>query len=370
MDFLDFIQSETVRDYVRESGYKLTSKDATCIVYNSERSLEDKLNAYQAIIDTMPDCKIDKYYDIDDQFDCMLHSELKKIIEHKRTLISLFNKKDTEYTISIRLDDLKLTAGFRLLYILTDDNNNESDKQFVSDKFGSFDNYWHLKNCSFPSIQACIDSINNLPENTSGRMDNNGFFINKSIESNKITIHANYIFDFMDIYNNEYNLMDIDADYLDSELQYESLTLYDKIKQIELNENFPFPFKTGDMIFFNSTRSSDYQLNVVHIRYEGDKQTRGYYNINDTDNLNKSINYFDLTSSKLLLSEMPTIVNGGEYFYFMSFAISAYLNHKIGLDILLKIYSHYIGQSNGTHFSNEEIDRLKELKIIIERGTL
>ena len=33
MDFLDFIPSRTVKDFVRKSNYQLTAKDAGCIVF-------------------------------------------------------------------------------------------------------------------------------------------------------------------------------------------------------------------------------------------------------------------------------------------------------------------------------------------------
>lgn len=57
MDFLKFINSNTVRNHLQELEYQPTAMEAAWIVYQCETlSLKEKYTAWREIIDTMPDC--------------------------------------------------------------------------------------------------------------------------------------------------------------------------------------------------------------------------------------------------------------------------------------------------------------------------
>ena len=55
-DFVEFINSEDVKQYVRETGYQLSSQEAAFVVWQSKNTpLEERFAAWKEIIETMPD---------------------------------------------------------------------------------------------------------------------------------------------------------------------------------------------------------------------------------------------------------------------------------------------------------------------------
>ena len=55
-DFVEFINSEDVKQYVRETGYQLSSQEAAFVVWQSKDTpLEERFAAWEEIIETMPD---------------------------------------------------------------------------------------------------------------------------------------------------------------------------------------------------------------------------------------------------------------------------------------------------------------------------
>ena len=56
MDVLKFINSSALREHLKKIDYKFNGLEAAWLVYNSrDTSLDDKLSAWQEIIDTYPD---------------------------------------------------------------------------------------------------------------------------------------------------------------------------------------------------------------------------------------------------------------------------------------------------------------------------
>ena len=61
MNIYDFINSKDVRNYAQKIGYQFSAPEAAYLVYQSDRkTLQEKMQAWQEIIDTMPDCPIEK----------------------------------------------------------------------------------------------------------------------------------------------------------------------------------------------------------------------------------------------------------------------------------------------------------------------
>ena len=55
-DFVEYINSEDVKKYVRETGYQLSSQEAAFVVWQSKNTpLEERFAAWEEIIETMPD---------------------------------------------------------------------------------------------------------------------------------------------------------------------------------------------------------------------------------------------------------------------------------------------------------------------------
>lgn len=89
MDFYKFINSNDVREYLREIRYPLTVPEAAFIVYwCSGITLEEKIAAWQEIINTMPDCALEERLNLMriDSF----HSFLRDYIDLQKQSIKNF----------------------------------------------------------------------------------------------------------------------------------------------------------------------------------------------------------------------------------------------------------------------------------------
>ena len=61
LDIFKFINSRDIRTHLKEISYPFSAPEAAYLVYFSYRAtLDEKLNAWQEIIDTMPDCSMEK----------------------------------------------------------------------------------------------------------------------------------------------------------------------------------------------------------------------------------------------------------------------------------------------------------------------
>lgn len=59
MDIYSFFNSRDVADYLRGEKHEFTAAEAAYIVYLSDTAtLDEKLVAWQEIVDTMPDCPV------------------------------------------------------------------------------------------------------------------------------------------------------------------------------------------------------------------------------------------------------------------------------------------------------------------------
>ena len=59
MDIYQFIDSKDIRNYLKDMRYKFTVPETAFLIYMCRRAtLNEKFDAWQGIIDTMPDCSM------------------------------------------------------------------------------------------------------------------------------------------------------------------------------------------------------------------------------------------------------------------------------------------------------------------------
>ena len=97
MDFYKYVNSKDIMAYLKEIKYKFSQLEKAFLVYQSHNyTIEEKLKAYQWIIDNEKDCSIEKRYN------CNYYPSLKKfIIKYinviKKLIKSFYNEND-KYT--------------------------------------------------------------------------------------------------------------------------------------------------------------------------------------------------------------------------------------------------------------------------------
>lgn len=93
MDIVQFVNSRDIRRHLIEIGYQFNTVEAAWLIYQCRnKTLEEKFLAWEEIIVSMPDCKIDE------RSNCMeiesLHDFLREYIELQRKLVDEFQKED------------------------------------------------------------------------------------------------------------------------------------------------------------------------------------------------------------------------------------------------------------------------------------
>lgn len=110
-DYVEYINSEEVKRYVREKGYQLSSQEAAFVVWQSKDTpLEERFAAWEEIIETMPDSAFAGYGKFNfktKQLDPApvygLHDFLRQYIQRQKELFDAFTKEgDGTYTLEKR----------------------------------------------------------------------------------------------------------------------------------------------------------------------------------------------------------------------------------------------------------------------------
>lgn len=110
-DFVEFINSEDVKQYVRETGYQLSSQEAAFVVWQSKDTpLEERFAAWEEIIETMPDSSFVGYGNFNFEKWKMepapvygLHDFLRQYIQRQKELLAAFTREgDGTYTLEKR----------------------------------------------------------------------------------------------------------------------------------------------------------------------------------------------------------------------------------------------------------------------------
>ena len=98
MDIYEFFNSRDIAEHCRKINYKPTATEAAYIIYFSERhTLNQKHNAWQELIDTMPDEELPPSKWKGGRKETQLHSFLKAYIETERKYINEFFQNDAGY---------------------------------------------------------------------------------------------------------------------------------------------------------------------------------------------------------------------------------------------------------------------------------
>ena len=106
MGFLEFINSKAISNHLKEINYEFTSMEAAFVVWQSKtHTMNQKHEAFQHIIDNMPDCPIDQKpwsatelnWSIEHN---TLHKMLKRFMEVEYEIIDVVKKmKIMPYTL-------------------------------------------------------------------------------------------------------------------------------------------------------------------------------------------------------------------------------------------------------------------------------
>lgn len=137
MDIFRFINSKDIRKHLINLNYEFTPVEAAWLVWQCyDATLEEKHKAWQEIVETMPDCDIDKFDEATGNKS--LHSFLKEHMEEENRLIEMFfeNEPDIEYSSTIYTWDNRVYWR-RYCYnsfescFYTDISEGESDKRFI-----------------------------------------------------------------------------------------------------------------------------------------------------------------------------------------------------------------------------------------------
>lgn len=93
MDIYQFIDSKDIRNYLQDMKYKFTVPEAAFLIYMSRRAtLNEKLDAWQEIIDTMPDCSMGERLNMAEI--PSFHKFLTEYIALLKNLLELFCKSE------------------------------------------------------------------------------------------------------------------------------------------------------------------------------------------------------------------------------------------------------------------------------------
>lgn len=108
MHIYDFVNSKDMRDYLQEIQYQFTALEAASIVYLCEKAtLDQKIKAWQEIINTMPDRPIPEGLDPRTKQFGSIHSLLKSYITSQKRKIENFSLGDgCIYTYNIYAEQL------------------------------------------------------------------------------------------------------------------------------------------------------------------------------------------------------------------------------------------------------------------------
>ena len=60
MDIYEFIESRDIREHCRKIQYKFTARESAFLIWQSDKTIQQKHAAYREIIETMPDEKLNE----------------------------------------------------------------------------------------------------------------------------------------------------------------------------------------------------------------------------------------------------------------------------------------------------------------------
>lgn len=161
MNILNFLNSRTMEKYLNDINYKLNAIEAAWIVNRSiEKMLYEKLEAFEWIIDNMPDCEFPKKHFL--KFDGTVHDFLRKYIETINHYVNIFETRDSDYLYEYYVHDE--------IFDIYDhdkefDGRKLTEEDCWSEIYDEFDDYIkdgccnliHLKKSKICEDYKCID---------------------------------------------------------------------------------------------------------------------------------------------------------------------------------------------------------------------
>lgn len=331
MDFLDFIPSRTVREFVRKSNYRLTAKDAACVVFNSDKTLREKHEGYRAILNAMPDCKIG-----DKKLGGMLHETLSALIA-----------REDEFVSALKTCPNMLGAGNVLIR-----------REGLSDMYDDaelYNLYNKIHNSVYLSEREFKDSAELFPKRFLD--DSAAFALNAHIANNDY-ISATY--------NPDWEIVEVAPSFSNDNADKKYSGIVRLIARIPLSDKFPFPFEVGDLIcrdkaYISDSKDEDYldaRIEVVDIIERGNKKTYNLYDYLGRFSFLEDVDKSLLCAEIIDRNQLPKK-------YFMTIAVSALLKREIDLAQFLMLHDYNNGKMQCKHLTEKTKQTFKKFGILV-----
>ncbi len=238
MNIFRFINSDDIRKHLINLNYEFTPVETAWLVWQCyNATLEEKHEAWQGIIDTMPDCAID-------ETNKSLHSFLKEHMEAENRLIEIFFK-------------------------------NEFDSKYSSTIY-TWNNRYHSYRYCYNSFESCFyTSISD--ENSDIR------FI--KITKEKLTTPYSRINVLLDKDQEIYMVT-----YSDKITDKCEEPIYLPFKS--MSHDFPVPFKTGDIVYKKNRYGLYRGIMIYNKSNNSDKEKHVCYKLDDYKRIER-VNIYD-----------------------------------------------------------------------------
>src|SRR5699024_242223 len=113
MDIYQFIDSKDIRNYLKDMRYKFTVPETAFLIYMCRRAtLNEKFDAWQGIIDTMPDCSMGERLNMEEissfqrfltEYIALLKNLLKVFYKSEKGIYTYaFYEKERDWSGSVR----------------------------------------------------------------------------------------------------------------------------------------------------------------------------------------------------------------------------------------------------------------------------
>jgi hypothetical protein len=214
MDILKYVNSKDVREYLRSVEYKFSAAEAAWIVNRSVGlSLNEKIAAWNEIMNTMPDCRLESPYngEIVESF----YSLLKAYVDLKNAYLEDFRKCD--------------------------------DKEYYEYCFKRENRFHTLNRFFLGPYNSCDDCLLSIRKD----IETGKSIIGYSIRKSKLGTHEQMFCE----YSYEGKLLDIEGHDLkgyDKEEYYRILHLFSNMWP-----DIPVPYKKGDLLRYVSRKCQD-----------------------------------------------------------------------------------------------------------------
>ena len=236
MNILSFINSKDIREHLKKTGYKFSSLEAAWIIHHSRKAtLDEKIEAWNELMETMPDCRIDERRGFN--IGGSLFETLKAYIRLMRKLISEMTPE------SPQLQKALMHRCYKYEY--------EQECRPVYKTFDAFTDF--LKGWK-----------NEDKEGITGYRIETVFTEDKGIITGTISVR----------FNSDLKVMSVDA-YGDKYFGVQSL-LHDFFQSMWFD--FPVPFSKGDIIWDPEKKeglcAGPFVVNGVGLKYISSEKTK------------------------------------------------------------------------------------------------